>query len=107
LNKCSYCGDKVVVRCSLCGRSVCSIHYDQVRSLCVGCIEALCELCRSNLSIARCIYCGKLGCDECLKQLDNVRRACKECIARRVLKVEEARRGLVRLADLTYKLIRA
>ncbi len=104
LVRCSFCGDVVVSKCPLCGRFVCSLHYDVVRGLCVGCVEALCEFCGGSLSIARCVYCSRLGCDRCLTQLDNVRRACRECMDRRGLRVEEARRGLERLRELTLKL---
>jgi len=102
-NNCSFCGERARFKCPLCGRLVCSTHYDPSRGLCIGCVEALCELCNGSLSIARCIYCGRLGCDRCLVQLDNVRRACKECIEVRVLRVEEARRGLERLREVTLR----
>ena len=107
MRRCSFCGSDAVLECPLCGRPVCRGHYDATRGLCAGCVEALCEFCGVRLSIARCIYCGRLGCDACLVQVDNVRRACRECLDGRASRLEEARRGLEALRRLTYRVFRA
>jgi hypothetical protein len=54
-----------------------------------------------------CIYCGRLGCDVCLVQVDNVRRACRECLDRRALRLEEAWKSLEALKHLTLRMSRA
>lgn len=91
----------------MCGRSVCSIHFNEGRGLCCVCVDALCSFCNTRLSVARCIYCGRLGCDSCLVQVDNVRRVCRDCLSSRALRVEEALRGLERLRVLTLRMLRA
>jgi hypothetical protein len=104
---CSFCGVNAIFECPLCGRIVCERHYNATRGLCTGCIEALCDFCNKSLSIARCIYCGRLGCDVCLVQVDNVRRACRECLDRRALRLEEAWKSLEALKHLTLRMSRA
>lgn len=36
-------------------------------------------VCGRKPSIGYCISCGRLGCDDCLIQVDNVRRICIDC----------------------------
>ena len=87
-------------RCSKCGRPVCSRHAAG-NGLCIICNEALCRICRSELSITHCISCGRLGCHKCLIQLDNVRRVCIECVRRgNIIEVlEERRKGIWKYAS--------
>ncbi len=66
--------------CPKCGRRVCISHYNISLGVCSVCSEALCSFCKANLAISRCMLCGKLGCNECLIQVDNVRRVCIQCI---------------------------
>lgn len=69
------------------------------------CSEALCSVCNSNLSLARCYSCGRTACVDCLVQLDSVRRVCVECMRSGYeSKIEEARRELARLARF-YKAV--
>jgi len=104
---CSICGDPASTRCPMCGRLVCGRHFDSGRGLCYVCLEALCEVCGSRLSIARCIYCGRLGCDSCLVQVDNVRRACRSCLEARDVRVGEALMGLERLRGYTLRVFKS
>lgn len=76
---CEICGSPAAARCPLCGRAVCERHMDR-SGMCAVCKEALCEICGERLSVARCVSCGRLGCDSCLTQIDNVRRICAECL---------------------------
>lgn len=91
----------------MCGRFVCRDHFNVPRGLCVVCIDSLCEFCGSRPSIARCIYCGKLGCTECLVQIDNVRRACRDCVRLSSVRIQEIRVELNRLREVTRRLLRA
>ena len=66
--------------CRLCGRSYCGSHGSS--GLCVACEKALCGVCRGRLAVGHCQSCGRLVCEECSIQVDNVRRVCVECAAR-------------------------
>lgn len=75
---CEVCGENPAVsECKLCGRRVCENHISN--GVCSVCEETLCAICGERLAIGYCISCGRLGCDECLIQVDNVRRICVEC----------------------------
>ncbi|MEB3765132.1 MAG: hypothetical protein GSR77_03075 [Desulfurococcales archaeon] len=66
--------------CKHCKRKVCTKHYNKQTETCSICTQALCQICGKKLSIGYCITCGRLGCIDCLKQIDNVRRICIECL---------------------------
>lgn len=66
------------MKCPGCGREVCVEH--QVNGLCLVCSQTQCAICGEKPAIGYCVLCGRLGCDECLVQIDNVRRVCIECI---------------------------
>ncbi|MDM7275793.1 MAG: hypothetical protein P3X22_006750 [Thermoprotei archaeon] len=100
---CELCGSPASSVCSLCGRLVCPDHYGR-DGVCSACLSALCSFCGVRLSIAKCVYCGRLGCESCLVQVDNVRRACRDCLLNVEVKVEEARRGLERLRSIVARL---
>ncbi|MEB3846726.1 MAG: hypothetical protein GSR74_01970 [Desulfurococcales archaeon] len=79
---CEICNTKpAVAQCRLCGRQVCEDHIDD-QGICTICREALCQICGQRLAIGYCIICGRLGCDQCLVQVDSVRRVCRDCLRR-------------------------
>lgn len=76
---CEICGEKpAVATCRICGRHVCSGHISE-DGVCSVCMETLCSICGRRLSIGYCVICGRIGCDQCLIQVDNVRRVCVDC----------------------------
>ncbi len=84
---CSICWEKPArYECKICHRKVCEDHYDPETGLCSLCKATLCEICGRRLSVGYCSVCGRLGCSECLVQIDNVRRVCKGCLAKLGLK---------------------
>ena len=82
LGYCELCGKPGVAKCRMCGRTVCSEHYDEKSRLCKVCSMSLCEVCGRRVAIGRCVLCGRLGCEDCLVQVDNVRRICRECLVK-------------------------
>ncbi len=81
LKKCEICGKETskLYRCNLCGRLVCSEDYNLKKGICIACEEALCQVCRKNLSTGYCKYCGRLVCEECSVRV-GAEIVCKECI---------------------------
>jgi len=78
---CEICGLKPASnKCKICGRNVCRDHIKD--DICTICRETLCTICNKRPSIGYCSICGRLACDECLVQIDNVRRICVECLAK-------------------------
>ncbi|MCE4618990.1 MAG: hypothetical protein F7C37_06070 [Desulfurococcales archaeon] len=75
---CEICGENPATQeCTVCGRYVCNKHISN--GICSICKETLCMICGRKPSIGYCISCGRLGCDDCLIQVDNVRRICIDC----------------------------
>lgn len=82
---CELCGNPGFIRCRSCGRIVCSSHIGD-KGLCVACLDALCRICGTSLSVGRCNSCLRLVCINCSIQLDPVRRICRECMAKGFLR---------------------
>jgi hypothetical protein len=108
-NRCDICGRPATHVCPLCGRSVCDQHW--AGDKCVICSQALCAICKSNLSIATCPICGRPICEKCSIQVTPVIRVCVEC-ARRYLKNGEwppqelLRQDLLRLSRSVAKFLK-
>ncbi|RUM47335.1 MAG: hypothetical protein DSY37_02800 [Hyperthermus sp.] len=101
---CEVCGVRRAERvCPLCGRMVCSSHYDEDRGICSLCAETLCENCGRNLSITQCPVCGSLVCSDCSVQLTPVVRICTRCASKRVSLDDIARKEVVMLAESLRK----
>ncbi len=79
---CEICGSEAEYTCSMCGRRVCSRHYDRGKGLCAYCSSTLCQLCGERLAIAACPVCGRVVCDKCSVQLTPVVRLCRDCYTR-------------------------
>ncbi|OYT61030.1 MAG: hypothetical protein B6U75_00045 [Desulfurococcales archaeon ex4484_217_1] len=78
--KCEICEELEAVHiCKICGRCVCSEHFNAKRRICVVCEESLCEICRKYLAIGSCTKCGRIVCEKCSRQLDPVRLVCILC----------------------------
>ncbi len=78
---CEICGEvEAKYTCRLCGRRVCSKHFNSNRGICSVCEMSLCEICGEYLSISYCPICGRLGCSDCLIQLTPVVRVCRDCL---------------------------
>jgi len=58
---------------------VCEEDFDKNKNMCRICVSTLCHICGKRLAIARCISCGKLGCKNCLVQVDPARYLCIDC----------------------------
>jgi len=71
-----------VARCRLCGRPVCSAHWDAASGLCTACREALCSVCRERLAVASCSICGRPVCSACGIQVTPAVRLCPDCARR-------------------------
>ncbi len=93
--------------CPTCGRRVCPLHFTGDR--CTICREATCRICRSNLALTHCMICGRLACSDCLVQVDNVRRVCRDCLplarARRWPGPGEVRLYSLGARRLTYRIL--
>jgi len=79
--KCELCLQRgATYRCRVCGRAVCSTHYDPKLGVCTLCRSALCRICGTNLAVGHCNICGRLVCAKCSLDLDGVRRICYFCL---------------------------
>ncbi|MCE4603830.1 MAG: hypothetical protein F7B20_02550 [Aeropyrum sp.] len=76
---CYFCADDSRSSCSICSRPICSTH--STNGVCIACHDAICRFCGEQLSVSYCLYCGRLGCIDCLIQIDPSRRVCRECLA--------------------------
>lgn len=61
---------------------MCRHDYDPEKKMCLVCKNTLCEICGRGFAVGYCMYCGRVGCEECLVQVDPVRYVCRDCLAR-------------------------
>ncbi|MCL4381715.1 hypothetical protein M1614_01930 [Candidatus Marsarchaeota archaeon] len=94
-DRCAICGMEADNTCRICGRKVCSVHYDSIKRVCTLCSKrtqseyelTTCNVCNANAT-HKCPKCGKHVCDLHFDSNLNMCVMCRIRAAREKMKKE-------------------